>query len=140
MNKNEENNELLTTRKDIFTAYVDDEDVKTIDVYKPFSSAVCLIDNTKVARTSKTENIDLLMKNLKVGDRLKLIREPNNLNNKNAVKVETQNNEKLGYVSCDCDELISKLLDGGKDVFANITSLEKVGPWNKIDIEVMIDD
>ena len=140
MGKISENYELLTTRKDIFSAYIDDEEVQSIDVYKPFSSAVKLIDNTRVARTSRGENIDLLMKNLKVGERLNLVREPNNLNDKNAVKITTGAGDKLGYVACDCDEIISKLLDGGKEVFAEILNLETIGPWNKIDIEVFVDD
>ena len=133
-------NSLTTSRKDIFSAYIDDDDVRSIDVYKPFSNAVKLIDNTKVARTSKVENIDQLIKKLQVGQRLKLVREPNNLNDKNAVKITNQDGEKIGYVACDVNEIITRLLDGGKDVFAEITTIEQLGPWNKIDVGIYIDD
>ena len=133
-------NSLTTSRKDIFSAYIDDDDVHSIDVYKPFSNAVKLIDNTKIARTSKVENIDQLIKKLQVGQRLKLVREPNNLNDKNAVKITNQDGEKIGYVACDVNEIITRLLDGGKDVFAEITTIEQLGPWNKIDVGIYIDD
>ena len=140
MENESKTNSLTTSRKDIFSAYIDDDDVRSIDVYKPFSNAVKLIDNTKVARTSKVENIDQLIKKLQVGQRLKLVREPNNLNDKNAVKITNQDGEKIGYVACDVNEIITRLLDGGKDVFAEITTIEQLGPWNKIDVGIYIDD
>ncbi len=140
MENESKTNSLTTSRKDIFSAYIDDDDVRSIDVYKPFSNAVKLIDNTKIARTSKVENIDQLIKKLQVGQRLKLVREPNNLNDKNAVKITNQDGEKIGYVACDVNEIITRLLDGGKDVFAEITTIEQLGPWNKIDVGIYIDD
>lgn len=140
MENESKTNSLTTSRKDIFSAYIDDDDVRSIDVYKPFSNAVKLIDDTKIARTSKVENIDQLIKKLQVGQRLKLVREPNNLNDKNAVKITNQDGEKIGYVACDVNEIITRLLDGGKDVFAEITTIEQLGPWNKIDVGIYIDD
>ncbi|WP_079536189.1 HIRAN domain-containing protein [Phoenicibacter congonensis] len=107
---------------------------------KPFSNAIKVITNTRVANTSKTPNIDYLMKNIKIGDRLLLAREKGNLNDAFAVKIETKNHEKLGYLPCDCNEIVARLMDGDKEFYAEVTSSEVIGPWNKIDIEVYLDD
>lgn len=107
---------------------------------KPFSNAIKVITNTRVALTSKSPNIEFLTKSLKVGDKLMLVREQGNLSDQFAVRIETKNNEKLGYLPCDCNEIIARLMDGDKEFYAEITSVEVIGPWNKIDIEVYLDD
>lgn len=127
---------IVATRKDFLSTYTMGSGMAD----KPFSSAVKLIENTRVARTSHVHNINLLMKEIKKGDRLELIREPNNMSDAWSVRIETQNKEKLGYLPCDCDEIIARLIDGGKEVYAEIASAETIGPWNKIDIEVYLDD
>lgn len=107
---------------------------------KPFSSAVKIIENTRVARTAHVKNIEKLTAELEAGERLVLVREPNNLADPWSVRIETKAGEALGYLTCDCDEIVARLIDGGKEVYAEVVSSEVIGPWNKIDIEVFLDD
>lgn len=127
---------LVSTKKTFLSTYT----VGAGMADKPFSTAVKLIENTRVARTAHVKNIEMLAKSLNEGDKLMLIHEIGNLSDNWAVRIETQNKEKLGYLPCDCDEIIARMLDGGKDVYAEVSSSQVLGPWIKIDIEVYLDD
>ena len=48
--------------------------------------------------------------------------------------------ERIGYVPADCNEIIARLMDGGKALSVRLTGKEKLGTWNKLHMEVSLDD
>ena len=105
----------------------------------PFQSRIVLIEDARVAGTTHVKGIDGIVEELEVGADLRLEREPGNLADCWAIKVYA-GPERIGYVPADCNEIIARLMDGGKAVSGKLTGKEKVGTWNKLHMEVSLDD
>jgi hypothetical protein len=76
---------------------------------------------------------------LKVGDALELVREPNNPYDPNAVRVEWQG-RMLGYVPRRENRAVAGMLDRGTKLGAKIVRLKKVRrPWERVLFEVYLD-
>ena len=76
--------------------------------------------------------------NMKVGDKLALIREPENPHDPKAVRVEWQGH-KLGYVPRDDNVDLARLMDNGDRVEAPITKLAKTRrPNNRVQVEIYL--
>lgn len=75
---------------------------------------------------------------MKVGDRLDLIREPDNKYDARAVRVEWRG-LKLGYVPRRENADISRLMDNGARIEAKITRLtESRDPWQRVRFEIVL--
>jgi hypothetical protein len=75
---------------------------------------------------------------LKVGDELKLLREPNNPHDKNAVRIEWQGKQ-LGYLPRAENQAIALELDRGSRVEARIARLREArNPWQRVLIDVFV--
>ena len=75
---------------------------------------------------------------MKVGDRLDLIREPENRHDARAVRVEWQG-RKLGYVPRREKSDIARLMDNGARPEAKITRLiESRDPWQRVRFEIVL--
>jgi len=75
---------------------------------------------------------------LKVGDALILVREPNNPHDARAVRVEWSGHM-LGYVPRAENEAVARQLDRGNKLEARIVKLTKHrDPWKRIEFEVFI--
>ncbi len=110
-----------------------------LSVPVPFQNSIVLIDDARVAGTTHVCNIDAIVEKLEVGAKLDLVREPGNLADGWAIRVMA-GGDKVGYVPADCNEVIARLMDGGKALSAKLTSKEKIGNWNKLHMEVSLDD
>lgn len=76
---------------------------------------------------------------LRVGDALTLVREPDNPHDARAVRVEWRG-EKLGYVPRAGNETVARLLDRGVPLSGRITHLQPGrSSWQRILFEVDID-
>lgn len=76
---------------------------------------------------------------LKVGDMLALVREPDNAHDPKAVRVEWHG-EKLGYVPHAGNDAVARLLDKGIKVSGRIINLHPGrSHWQRIVFEVMVD-
>ncbi|HEV8262395.1 MAG TPA: HIRAN domain-containing protein, partial [Burkholderiales bacterium] len=79
-----------------------------------------------------------LWEQMKVGDTLALIREPENLHDPLAVRVEW-NGHKLGYVPRKENEAVARQLDRGNRLQARIVRVTKHrDPWKRIEFEVFL--
>ena len=85
----------------------------------PFQNKIVLIEDTRIA--------------------VRLEREPGNLADTWAIRVFS-GEQRIGYVPADCNEVLARLMDGGKALSAKLTGKEKVGNWNKLHMEVSLDD
>lgn len=74
---------------------------------------------------------------MQVGDRLALIREPENVHDRLAIRVEWQG-QKIGYVPRRENSDIARLMDHGVPVFARISRLaQSRDPWARVRFEIL---
>ena len=111
----------------------------SLSVPVPFQSKIVLIEDTRVAGTTHVRGIDEIVGKLEVGTALRFEREPGNLADAWAIRVFA-GAERIGYVPADCNEMLARLMDGGKALSAKLTGKEKVGRWNKLHMEVSLND
>lgn len=79
-----------------------------------------------------------LWEDMKVGDALVLVREPDNPHDTNAVRVEWQGH-RLGYVPRRENAAVAQHMDRGGRVEARISRLrEHHNPWQRIEFEVFV--
>jgi hypothetical protein len=75
---------------------------------------------------------------MRVGDRLSLVREPGNPHDPRAVRVEWQG-RMIGYVPRAENEAVARQLDEGNRLEARITRLVKHrDPWKRVEFEVYL--
>ena len=93
-----------------------------------------------IAGTTHVVGIEELEPFLKPGDRLELIRIPDNPSDPNAIKIYTRDRVKLGYVPRKENHILARLMDAGKLLYARILSKQGQGDWLQIEIEVYLND
>ena len=75
---------------------------------------------------------------IRLGDRLTLIREPENRHDRKAVRVEWQDRQ-LGYVPRAENRAVARALDDGEKLEARVSRLrEDPDPWRRVEFEVFL--
>ena len=87
---------------------------------KPFLKDIFLI-KTYVAGLDYIDYIDDIFPIIKVRDKLDLLREASNEYDKHAILVK-YNGQKIGYVPRKDNYVLSKLMDGGKELYGVVAS------------------
>ena len=105
----------------------------------PYSHAIFLME-TFIAGTSHVENIRELCRELAPEQRLTLLRESKNEYDSNAIVVKTSAGAKLGYVPKVKNEVLARLLDGGKALYAVIQTIEPKDHWVRITIQIFMQE
>ena len=104
---------------------------------EPGANAKILLQNSPLAGFRYYEG-KRLWAEMKVGDPLQLVREPDNAHDLNAVRVEWQGH-KLGYVPRADNEALARFMDRGSKAEARITRLKKSrNPWQRMEFEVYL--
>lgn len=85
----------------------------------PFQQEIFL-DDVSVAGTMHVDDITAKCEKVKVGDELALKREPYNQYDERAIRVETTEGVKLGYVPRRRNPVYSHLMDAGKLLVAKL--------------------
>lgn len=81
----------------------------------------------------------VLWDNMRVGDTLALVREPQNPHDANAVRVEWKG-QPLGYVPRRDNSDVARQMDRGAPVKARIVKLKEArNPWQRVEFEVYVD-
>lgn len=81
---------------------------------------------------------ETLWQAIREGDRLTLVREPDNPHDANAVRVEWRG-QKLGYLPRAENRAVAAALDGGERVSARIARLRPHrNPWQRVLVEVFV--
>ena len=105
---------------------------------EPTVNAKILLQNSPLAGFRYYEG-KRLWSEMKVGDALQLVREPDNSHDTKAVRVEWQGH-KLGYVPRADNEALARFMDRGSKAEARITRLKKSrNPWQRMEFEVYLD-
>ena len=121
-------------------ALIDAKNIKGLDFSAPFEREVLLFQGVGVAGTRSIFNIDEVFSSLHPGAKVTFLREPDNLNDKWAVKVMDEKNRQIGYLAADCEEVVARLMDAGKALFGKVENAEIRGNWHLIELEVYLDD
>lgn len=80
-----------------------------------------------------------LQRNIRVGDPLELVRDANNVHDKNAVAVRWHG-QPLGYLPRKENRAVAKAIDDGETVRATVEALtEDPNPWKRLRISVFIE-
>lgn len=103
-------------------------------------SGVCFIERTSIAGTAHVPGIRHLAQRLVRGESLVLKRDAQNRHDVFAVSVQDARGNSLGYLSCEHNEIVSRLLAGGKHVSGLVRSVSQVGRWTKIEMAVILND
>lgn len=106
---------------------------------KPFSQNIYLID-AHVAGTSYINNIEELEPGLRLGMKLKFLREPDNAYDKLAIKVLDESGNKIGYVPRAKNEIIARLMDAGKLLYGTVYEKDFFDDWLKITMQIYLAD
>lgn len=69
---------------------------------------------------------------LRPGERFTLRREPGNAHDARAIEVLGPKGRKLGYVPRRFNKMPARLMDAGKHLSAQMTSIERAGDWLRI--------
>lgn len=107
-----------------------------VEALTPFTREIYLIDMV-VAGTTHCKQIDELEPALVAGTVLKMIRQPENKYDDMAIAVY-HDTIRIGWVSMELNEVISRLMDAGKAFFCRITSTKRKGQWVKIDASIFM--
>ena len=105
----------------------------------PFAQRIVLLEDAHIAGTTHVEGIDVLAEGIEIGQELELKRDVNNLQDTWAIRVIAQD-QRVGYIPADCNEMLARLMDSGKKLGAKVTEKELLGSWHKIHMEVYLDD
>lgn len=101
------------------------------------ASARILVQSSPLAGFQYHEG-KALWEQMKVGDALTLVREPDNTYDPRAVRVEWQGH-KLGYVPRKENEAVARQLDRGNKLEARIVQLRKHrDPWKRVEFEIFL--
>lgn len=105
---------------------------------KPFAREIMLIE-CRIAGTSYY-NVKDIEHNLKQGDSLPLMREPNNSFDPLAIKIMDESGHHLGYVPRVKNEALARLMDAGKLLFGKIENKQWQGDWLQIEARIYMRD
>ena len=113
------------------------------EISRPFSRQIFLAE-VYVAGCNYIRNIKKYLSQMKVGDRVILLREPKNKYDELAILVKDERKHKLGYVPSVRNEVMSRLMDAGKLLYGTVTKIldpdDERYPWNALFIAIYMED
>lgn len=112
----------------------------SLGVPKPFADPILLVEDSHVAGTSHVPKMRELTEGLSEGDRLRFERDQANRYDRWAIRVFDGHGRRLGYVPTDNNQVLARLMDGGKHLYALVTGVEQRGTWTRIGMDVYLDD
>lgn len=106
----------------------------------PFSKSICLSEDMLVAGTTHADDIAAIVADLQPGARIRFARAASNPHDQWAVELYDQQERRMGFLPADSNEMIARMMDAGKLIYGTFTYASKRGAWNRIHMEVYLDD
>lgn len=128
------NNELILKNTELVAAANSSE---ISDLIKPLINEIHLFDSY-VSGTSRLKD-DSVLKEIKAGDKLKLIREESKFDD-NAIALLFEDGRKVGYVPEKDNIVFARLMDAGKLLSAKVDSISVKGSVTQIKIGIYLVD
>lgn len=100
----------------------------------PYSQEIFLI-RILAAGTTHVVGLEELEPFLNPGDRLELIRVPENPSDSNAIKIYNMDRVKLGYVPQKDNQILARLMDAGKLLYGVLAQKQ----WNRSWLQLWVD-
>ena len=116
------------------------QDAGGLGIPAPYACPICLVPSTRVAGTTHVSDIARLAQGLGEGARLRLQRDADNRYDQWSIRVLDARGRRLGFVPADHNQILARLMDGGKRLFATVTQVSQVDGWTKIEMAVYLDD
>lgn len=101
----------------------------------PFARPIRLLDSF-VTGTFFVKGIESLAQKLREGDRLTLLREPDNRYDRYAIVVKDGAGNKLGYIPRKNNIVLANLMDAGKSIYATLTG--KSSAYSSVNLSIGI--
>ena len=103
-----------------------------------FAASVNVLVQSSPLAGSQYYAVEALWGEMRLGDRLTLVREPENRYDKSAVRIEWKGH-KLGYVPRKNNRLVAESLDIGEALEARISKLrDDPDPWQRVEFEIYL--
>ena len=106
----------------------------TANSLQPFSREIFLLDIV-VAGTTFCDEIYDIEPHLKQGTILRMVRKPNNKYDELAIALYYDDTQ-IGWVPRSLNQIISRLMDAGKEFFCRVERVEDVNNWVKISSKI----
>ena len=110
-----------------------------LDIGKPFSNQIYLI-SASIAGSYYVDDIQELIKEIKIGMKLHFFREPDNKYDELAIVVKNQNKEKLGFIPRKQNPILARLMDAGKLIYGTVKKIQNDNNYINIEIEIFMED
>ena len=107
----------------------------------PFVQELFLLE-CEIAGTGFIEDIEEKVQALSAEAVVSLVREADNKHDKLAIRVDNTDGGKLGYIPRRKNEILARLLDGGKLLYGKVSSIEfsDCSSWVDITIKIYMKD
>ena len=105
-----------------------DDGKQAPSVGMPFPTTIVLHEDIVVAGTTHIADLSCILENVEFPVQASFVRDPENLHDKWAIKVML-GDRRIGFVPCDINEVLARLMDGGKMITATIFEKEQLGRW-----------
>lgn len=126
--------DLITTDQEHLLPYLHSKKMG-LEIPTPFAHDIFLFD-THIAGTTHIESIDQIVQTLQSDDKLIFYREPRNEHDPQAIRIETMNKQKIGYIPQQDNIVFARLMEAGKELFGKVTKIEQYGNWWRIAIKI----
>ena len=128
-------NELIIGKKNLLSLISETSEESLL---KPLSHEILLFDSF-VAGTTHIKD-EKVFEEMKEGDKLVLLREPENRFDENAIRIEDEKKRKMGYIPEKDNIVFARLMDAGKYLIARIDRIEMKGSFRQISISIYLVD
>ena len=105
----------------------------------PFQHEI-LLKECHVAGTMHVDDVLFKTKAVDVGSPLVLKREPKNEHDELAIRVETSDGERIGWVPRKYNDILARLMDAGKLLVAKVSHKELEDHWLNLRIGIYLKD
>lgn len=112
----------------------------SIGISAPFAQDVLIVERARIVGTSHHGDSEDVMAALELGTQLTLQRDPSNRHDEWAIRILAPSGRMLGYIPADVNEILSRLMDAGKRLFAKVRDKDESDTWIKVYVEVYLDD
>ena len=110
-------------------------------IIMPFVQELFLLE-CEIAGTGFVKDIEEKAQALTAGTVVSLMREADNKYDKLAIRIDNAAGEKLGYVPRKKNEILARLLDGGKMLYGKVAEVEfsEYSSWITITVKIYMKD
>lgn len=110
-----------------------------ISIGMPFPTTIVLHEDIVVAGTTHVADLATILEDVELPADVRFVRDPDNLHDAWAIKVML-GSSRIGFVPCDANEVLARLMDGGKRIEGTLFEKEIIGKWTKLHMEVKLVD